>query len=381
MKKLMIAALAVASCTAFAGGGKIADNAVYNLSFTTKYLDYNSKAYNWKDFTEKTAKTAKYDFPDLQVKETKNPDDKTGYYQVKWAEGDEGYDKVLKNRVKGVYDAEPNCRDLFKRAISNIQEQVFGDVQLVVTDYKETIKKIDTWYCDKSGARPVAKKGAPAEIVTKITFKYQDLSKSKVVSKNLSGVVIVDNGKAKSFIWDPQEKADYVNEFAGSTYNKQKGEWKSVKIANASKAEGEGFKFKPGMFSADNNAEGGFGWDIGIGGKNPACGWGTGKVALDGIAKSKDAQDLVYSSLQGGYAGSVDMDHMLSTGEYGTWKLSYDKASTQILRIKTPEDARNSNVARRYPYPETGKVEDYNRLGIPESYVEILGKKKVEIVD
>ena len=365
MKKLMIAALAVASCTAFAEGEKkIADNAVYNLSFTTKYLDYNSKSYNWKDFAEAG-------FPDLQIKETKKADDKTGYYLDKWAEGDAGYDKVLNGKVKGVCDADPNCHALFVTATNNLQQK-FGKVQMVVTDYKETIKKIDTWYCDNSGARPVAKRGVPAEIVTKITFKYQDLSKSKVVTKNLSGVVIVDNRKATSYIWDPKEKGEYVNAFAGSTLQRT-GELKAVKIANASKAEGAKFEFRGGEHADDNNAEGGFRWDVG--GSNRTRGWGTGKVALDGIAKSKADQDLVYSSLAGNYAGYVDVDSMLATGEYGTWKLSYDKASTQILRIKTPEQAKASNVARKY----AGK--DYNNAGIIESYAEILGKKKVEIVD
>lgn len=366
MKKLMIAALAVASCTAFAEGGKIADNAVYNLSFTTKYLDYNSKAY----------KAVKDDpkYPELkcveQTRDSKTGDvKKSGDYELIKAT-----DGVLKGKVTNVV-VYTSCESKYDIAVLSLSEDFAKKgVELSVTDYKPTTKKIAI-YVEGVNAHgnPVAVKDHDEVVTTAITFKYQDLSKSKVVSKNLSGVVIVDNGEAKSYIWDPQEKADYVNEFAGSTYNKQKGEWKSVKIANASKAEGAGFKFKPGMFSADNNAEGGFGWDIG--GKNPACGWGTGKVALDGIAKSKDAQDLVYSSLQGGYAGSVDMDHMLSTGEYGTWKLSYDKASTQILRIKTEADAKASKVARRYA------GEDYNKAGIPESYEEILGKKKVEIID
>ena len=366
MKKLMIAALAVASCTAFAEGEKLADNAVYNLSFTTKYLDYNSKAY-------KADGNNPEKYPELkcveQTRDSQGKIKKTGDYELQKAVGG-----VLNGKVTNVV-VYTSCELKYDIAVRSLSEDFAKKgVELSVTDYKPTTKKIAIYVegVNKQG-NTVAVKDHDEVVTTAITFKYQDLSKSKVVTKNLSGVVIVDNNEMKSFIWDPQEKGEYVNEFAGSTFNKQKSEWKAVKIANASKAEGAKFEFKRGVFSADNNAEGGFGWDIG--GKNPACGWGTGKVALDGIAKNKADQKPVYSSLQGGYAGSVEMDHMLSIGEFGTWKLSYDKASTQILRIKTKEDALNSNVARRYA------GEDYNKAGIPESYEEILGKKKVEIVD
>ena len=76
-----------------------------------------------------------------------------------------------------------------------------------------------------------------------------------------------------------------MNEFAGSTF--KKGEWKAVKIANASKSEGAKFEFKQGMFADDKNAEGGFRWDVG--GSNRTRGWGTGKVALDDLKKEENA--------------------------------------------------------------------------------------------
>lgn len=365
MKKLMIAALAVASCTAFAEGENIASNAVYNLSFTTKYLDYNSKAY-------KADGNNPVRYPELkcveQTRDSQGKIKKTGDYELQKAVGG-----VLNGKVTNVV-VYTSCESKYGIAVKSLSEDFEEKgVELSVTDYKPTTKKIAIYVEGVNTlGRPVAVKDHDEVVTTAITFKYQDLSKSKVVTKNLSGVVIVDNGETKSFIWDPQEKGEYVNEFAGSTFNKQTG-WKAVKIANASKAEGAKFEFKPGVYADDKNAEGGFRWDVG--GSNRTRGWGTGKVALDGIAKNKADQDLVYNSLAGNYAGYVDVGRMLATGEYGTWKLSYDKASTQILRIKTEADAKASRVARRYAGV------DYNTAGIPESYEEILGKKKVEIID
>lgn len=367
MKKLMFAVVAAVAMTTFAKDDtSLSSNAVYNLTFTTKYLDYNTKSYNWKDFAPKGAKKAVAEFPELVVKEVKSDTDVTGYRLVKWNSADEGYNKALKGKVKSVVlpGVGYSCEELFAVVAQNLQAK-FGDVELAIVDYKETKKKIDTYKYD--AAKKKAVKGDSVTIVTKITFNYQNLSKAKVATKNLKGVVIVDDGEATSYLWDPKETDSYENVFAGSKTDKS-GALKKVKLANASKELCKNFEFKPGMWSDDKDAEGGFAWHTSE--FSDTLGWGTGKVALDDLKKA-----YIYSSLAGGYAGKMDVGSVFAHGEYGTWKLSYDKASTQLLRLKTEEAAKASKISRKYDGV------DYNKAGKVSTYEEILGRKKVELVD
>lgn len=362
MKKLMITALAVASCTVY-GATKpdakldnMSKDAVYNLTLTTKYLDYATKAGP----------------NDITAKESTNT--KVNDYEVY-----KGKDGVLKNKVIGLSPtAYTACYDKFVAATNTIQKEELQNLPLVISDYKETVKTYAIYGIDEDTGR--AKVVANIPVVTKITFKYQDTSKpTKVVSKNMNGVVIVDGGKTTSYIWDNATK-DFAGEniFAGSKQGKP------VQLATASESECKGFQFGQANVAKDMNTDGGFHWIAGNLPKSEGTvtmGWGTGKVKLNA---TQNNEKYVINSLAGNFAGVSKFGGVMAAGEYGTWKLSYDDACTKILLCREDGYHGKGNApARKYD------SNDYNQWNYkdgcegmtPESYEEILGKKKVEIID
>lgn len=365
MKQLMIAALAVASCTVY-GATKpdakldnMSKDAVYNLTLTTKYLDYATKA-GPNDITAKESTNTKVN--DYEV------------YKGKEKDG------VLKNKVIGLSDtAYTACYDKFVAATNKIQKEELQNLPLVISDYKETVKTYAIYGIDEVTGRATVVANIP--VVTKITFKYQDTSKpTKVVSKNMNGVVIVDGGKTTSYIWDNATK-DFAGEniFAGS----KKG--KPVQLATASRSACKGFQFGQANVAKDLNTDGGFHWISGAlsatsdSDGTVAMGWGTGKVKLNA---TQNNEKYVINSLAGNFAGVSKFGGVMANGEYGTWKLSYDDASTKILLCRSEEEGgyKGKGAVPTRKYDDT-VFSDKNGVAIPESYEEILGKKKVEIVD
>lgn len=360
MKKLMIAALAVASCTVY-GATKpdakldnMSKDAVYNLTLTTKYLDYATKA-----------------GPTISVKEGED-------YSLDKGGTDAG---VLKNKLIGlkpsVEAAQEACRTKFSVKTNELQKTL--GIPLVVSDYKETVKTYAIYGIDEVTKKATVVANIP--VVTKITFKYQDESKpTKVVSKNLNGVVIVDGGKTTSYIWDNATK-DFVGEniFAGS----KKG--KPVQLATASRSACKGFQFGQANVAKDLNTDGGFHWISGAlsatsdSDGTVAMGWGTGKVKLNA---TQNNEKYVINSLAGNFAGVSKFGGVMANGEYGTWKLSYDDASTKILLCRSEKEGgyKGKGAVPTRKYDDT-VFSDKNGVVYPETYEEILGKKKVEIID
>ena len=375
MKKLMIAALAVASCATYASvdDKQMTENAVYDLSFTTKYLDYPKVAmpnitFKEKAFTAKNYEDAMSQWEGMNQAELL---EKHQYVVFKGAKEKDGGDKLLAGKVIAIFPFDygdgDGCRYVFQETIGDPEP---GSV----SDYAETIK---TYPIYKVGTNTKGKPAAVTEVniavVTKISYKMTDKKKAgKLVTKNLNGMLIVDDGNVTPFIWNSKVK-DFVgvNPFAGS-----KG-GKPIQLATASDYLSSGFEFSDLVARGTidgKNTDGGFVWDH-FETTTQVRGWGSGTVK----AWPVDKEYNVVSTLQGNFAGVTgDACAVPAQGEFGTWKLTYNDKATKILLCR--EDGYQGNgkpPARKYDGV------DFNAEGkyIPESYEEILGTKKVERVD
>ena len=373
MKKLMIAALAVASCTAFAEDVNLTENAVYDLSFTTKYLDFPKKSAPAIKFTEKKLIAKNLDDAKTQWEALDKEEllEECKFVVFRGAKESEGGVKKLAGKVIAVYN-NMGCRDAFKEKTEGLPPGEVGS-------YKETVQNYPVYELNENGQ---AKAVTNMPVIKTITYKVIDHGKSsgKLVSKNLAGMLIVDKGVRTAYIWDAAVK-DFVggNEFAGS-----KG-GKSVQLATTSESDSKGFKFLKLDDPIDGkNIDGGFNWKHAET-KTGVQGWGSGTIKDWPLNKKLNENVKVVNTIAGSFAGVTENAGVVpAQGEYGTWKLTYNDKATQILMCQ--DSPEGEAVAKLLKPSRTYDGKDYNGIKgtapsyVPESYEEILGTKKVEIM-
>ena len=269
MKKLMIVAIAAASCTAFAEETKkpempnAADGikqGVYTLSITQKGLEYVTKQYSKKSTTK--------------------------FY------GD----------TKAAAEAAANS-NAWEQADAIISDFAQKGLWLDEDSFKITAKS-----AKKCTSKSDKKNGKYVSSGWTMTYTAQSASSkgvptSKVVSRSVSGIYVNGYGEIDgAYVWDPKVKTGYVNTFVD-----KKG--KLVKLATATKDD----DIKPvtTIATEDGKASMVLEWDA-----LQAVGTGTA---------SKDA-DGAYAYVKSVAGNAVDPDLVT----YGTWKFAPDSKSTGL---------------------------------------------------
>ena len=188
MKKLMIVALAVASCTAFAEEEQAIKKGVYTLSFTQKGLEPAAKK-----FTEKSKSSDKF-YGATAEAATANA--------VAVAESKQS--EIIEKLEKDEIWIDPESFVITTKAVK--ESKSAAD--------KEKGAYVCSGWTMTYNAQAVSTKGVKS---------------SKVVSHAISGIYVTGYGDIDgAYTWDPKVKTGYVN-----TYVNTKG--KEVKLATAMK--------------------------------------------------------------------------------------------------------------------------------------------------
>ena len=275
MKKLMIVAIAVASCTAFAEETEKSPivlrneadgikQGVYTLSITQKGLEYVTKQHSKKS-------SAKF-----------YGDTKAAAEEAAKSNAVEQIDGIISDFAqKGLWLDEDSFKITPKSAKKSTSKSD-----------KKNGKYVSSGWTMTYTAQAASSKGVPT---------------SKVVSHSVSGIYVNGYGEIDgAYIWDPKVKTSYVNKYVDKKL-------KPVKLATATKDD----DIQPVKTIASEDGK-----------ASMVLQWETLQAVGTGTA-SKD-EDGAYAYVKSVAGNAVDPD--LFT--YGTWKFAPDSKSTNIANSK-----------------------------------------------
>lgn len=308
MKKIMIAALVVASCTAFAGGGHADLSApvsgYYDVQISSKRLAHATKTVTkiWST-TTKTVKGERVTTYALDLYNAEYPaiTNQAGYVEISYAE-------TLKKKT------DPAERENISR------------ITLKYTRYD--FREVKTQRKDEEGK-------VVRDASNKPVYDYSTNYVTKIVTDNVKGVYDAKTGKV--YTWNTLA-ADKVEVDKGETdVLNDEIAWKETKKGSGVYKSVKGFKayevplamHKQFIKTDDNKAAGGFTGGEAIATDGTQLDF-TGMTAFG--TGTFDAKKAIVKTVSGNIAGKYPDD--LKYGCYGTWKINLDTNSDKYDSLK-----------------------------------------------